>query len=388
MLIRELLNLDALQPISAVTGEEGLDNTMKDVVLLEYDSLQQPRPKDYYLDDFIISTLFFAKDNPGALYAMVEQLISLGAVGLAYKSVYFKTIPPEVVDLAKAHHFPILKFDGLYIEDVILTISDSMRMRQEFSMYEEPLFQLLRGGADNFGVESLCAQMNPNRKKYMCAVYVHSTDLTSNWSANLRNVLQLRSSRHIISSYRFLQFRRGFFILCNDTQPMEPRAVAQDILGLFDSLGVEHSHLCFGIGTVQQRSADFDRVIRDAFDALLYAITQNIPVATMEELRMYQCIFPMIRDKTTREQMETMMTRLEDYDRESSSGCLVMTLDAYSRCNYSIPDTAALLHQHPNTIRYRLKKIAEIICGDPEADHGIFLLGEFRKMDTLSSAIF
>ena len=388
MLVRELLNLDALQPISAVTGEEGLDNTMKDVVLLEYDSLQQPRPKDYYLDDFIISTLFSAKDNPDALYAMVEQLISLGAVGLAYKSVYFKTIPPKVVALAQSHHFPILKFDGLYIEDVILTISDSMRMRQEFSMYEEPLFQLLRGGTDNFGVESLCAQMNPNRKKYMCAVYVHSTDLTSNWSANLRNVLQLRSSRHIISSYRFLQFRRGFFILCNDTQPLEPKAVAQDILGLFDSLGVEHSHLCFGIGTVQQRSADFDRVIRDAFDALLYAITQNIPVATMEELRMYQCIFPMIRDRTTREQMETMMTRLEDYDRESSSGCLVATLDAYSRCNYSIPDTATKLHQHPNTIRYRLKKISEIICGTPEADHGMFLLGEFRKMDALSTAIF
>lgn len=388
MLVRELLNLDALQPISAVTGEEGLDNTMKDVVLLEYDSLQQPRPKDYYLDDFIISTLFSAKDNPDALYAMVGQLISLGAVGLAYKSVYFKTIPPEVIALAKAHHFPILKFDELYIEDVILTISDSMRMRQEFSMYEEPLFQLLRSGADNFGVESLCAQMNPNRKKYMCAVYVHSTDLSSNWSANLRNVLQLRSSRHIISSYRFLQFRRGFFILCNDTKPLESKAVAHDILGLFESLGMEHTGLCFGIGTVQQRSADFDRVIRDAFDALLYAITENIPVATMEELRMYQCIFPMIRDQSTREQMKTMMTRLEDYDRESSSGCLVATLDAYSSCRYSIPDTAALLHQHPNTIRYRLKKIAEIICGNPEADHGIFLLGEFRRMDALSSAIF
>ena len=255
-------------------------------------------------------------------------------------------------------------------------------------MFEEPLFQLLRGGADTYGIESLCMQMNPNRKKYMCAVYVHSTDLSCDWSITLRNVLQLRSSRHIISSYRFLQFRRGFFILCNDTQPMEPKAVAQDILRLFDSLGVEYSHLCFGIGTVQQRSADFDRVIRDAFDALLYAITQNKTVATMDELRMYQCIFPMVRDKTTREQIAAIMARLEEYDQESSSGCLVATLDAYSSCHYSIPDTATLLHQHPNTIRYRLKKIAELACGTPEADHGIFLLGEFRRMDALSTAIF
>lgn len=388
MLVRELLNLDALQPISAVTGEAGLDNTMKDVVLLEYDSLQQPRPRDYYRDDFIISTLFSAKDNPGALYAMVEQLISLGAVGLAYKSVYFKSIPPQVIALAQAHQFPILKFDGLYIEDVILTISDSMRMRQEFSMYEEPLFQLLKGTGESLGIESLCAQMNPNRKKYMCAVYVHSTDLTSDWSMSLRNVLQLRSSRHIISSYRFLQFRRGFFILCNDTQPLNPQTVGREILTLFDSLGVEHSHLCFGVGSVQQRSGDFDLVIRDAFDALLYALNQELPVATMEDLRLYQCIFPMIRDKTTRTQMAQIIERLEEYDRESSSGCLVATLDAYSRCAYSIPNTAALLQQHPNTIRYRLKKISELICGAPENDHGLFLLGEFRKMDALSTAIF
>ena len=388
MLVRELLTLEALQPISTVTGETGLDAALKDVVLLEYESLQQPRPKDYYRDDFIISTLFSAKDNPDALYLMVSQLIALGAAGLAYKSVYFKTIPQRVIELAQAHQFPILKFDGLYIEDVILTISDSMRMRQEFSMYEDPLFQLLRGTTESLGIESLCLQMNPNRKKYMCAVYVHSTDLTSNWSATLRNVLQLRSSRHIISSYRFLQFRRGFFILCNDTQPLNPATLGQDILSLFDSLGVERSGLCFGIGSVQQRSGDFDRVIRDAFDALLYALMQKKTVVTLDELRLYQCIFPLVRDKTTRAMMAAMIARLEDYDRESSSGCLVATLDAYSKTGYSIPATAALLQQHPNTIRYRLKKITELTCGKPEEEHGLFLLGEFRKMDALSSAIF
>ncbi len=388
MLVRELLSLEALQPISAVTGETGLDTTMKDVVLLEYDSLHQPRPKDYYRDDFIISTLFSAKDDPDALYLTVSQLIALGAAGLAYKSVYFKTIPQRVIELAQAHQFPILKFDGLYIEDVILTISDSMRIRQEFSMYEEPLFQLLRGSTEAYGAESLCAQMNPNRKKYMCAVYVHSTDLASNWSAGLRNVLQLRSSRHIISSYRFLQFRRGFFILCNDTQPLNPTTVEQDILSLFDSLGVERSDLCFGIGSVQQRSGDFDRVIRDAFDALLYALMQKKAVVTMDDLRLYQCIFPMVRDKTTRATMTAMITRLENYDQESASGSLVSTLDAYSNTGYSIPATASLLRQHPNTIRYRLKKIMDLTCGKPEEEHGLFLLGEFRKMDTLSSAIF
>ena len=144
MLIRELLNIESLQPIVAQTGEAGLEKPLKDVVLLEYDSLQQPRPKDYYLGDFIISTLYFVKDDPEALYRVVGQLIQLGAAGLAYKSVYYQDFPEPVLELARSHSFPILRFEGLYIEDVILTISDNMRLRQEFSMYEEPLFKILQ----------------------------------------------------------------------------------------------------------------------------------------------------------------------------------------------------------------------------------------------------
>ena len=388
MLIRELLNIESLQPIVAQTGEAGLEKPLKDVVLLEYDSLQQPRPKDYYLGDFIISTLYFVKDDPEALYRVVGQLIQLGAAGLAYKSVYYQDFPEPALELARSHSFPILRFEGLYIEDVILTISDNMRLRQEFSMYEEPLFKILQGTAEGYGIEHLCAQMNPNRKKYMCAAYVHSENMTSDWSAGLRNVLQLRSSRRITSSYRFLQFRRGFFVLLNYTQPVPVKSVGKELLELFSGLGMDLPELHFGVGTLQQRSTDFDRVIRDAFDALLYSLRSGRQLSTMEDLRLYQCIFPLVRDKTTRAVMHHMMEVLEAYDRESSSGCLLATLEVYARNGYSIPDTAEEMQQHPNTIRYRLKKICELTSTEAEVNHALFLLGEFLKMDTLSSSIF
>lgn len=106
MQVRELLTIEALQPITAQTGEVGLDRPMKDVVLLEYDSLQQQRPEGYYQDDFIVSTLYSAKDQPEALLPMVQQLIRLGAAGLAYKSVYYSQLPQAVLTLAKKHDFP------------------------------------------------------------------------------------------------------------------------------------------------------------------------------------------------------------------------------------------------------------------------------------------
>lgn len=387
MQIRELLNIEALQPISAQTGDCGLDRQTKDVVLLEYDSLQQPRPRDYYQDDFIISTMFFAKDRPEALASVIQQLITLGAAGLAYKSVYYSELPKEVLELAQRSQFPILRFDGLYIEDVILTISDYMRLRQEFSMFEEPLFKILQG-SECYGIEQLCARMNPNRKKYMNAVYIHSRNMASDWNSVLRNTLQLRSSRSVTSTYRFLQFRRGFFVLSNFNQEVPLKSIGQNIQRLLESLGVDISELSFGVGSLQQRSTDFDRVIRDAFDALLYAIDNKKSLVTLDDIRLYQNIFPIVRDRTSRAVMSSMIATLESYDKDSASGCLLHTLEVYVSTGYSIPDTAERLEQHPNTIRYRLKKITDLISTKVEASHALFLLGEYMKMNNLSSSIF
>lgn len=79
MQVRELLTIEALQPITAQTGEVGLDRPMKDVVLLEYDSLQQQRPRG-----IIRMTLSSPLSIPPRISRrrccpMVQQLIRLGA---------------------------------------------------------------------------------------------------------------------------------------------------------------------------------------------------------------------------------------------------------------------------------------------------------------------
>ena len=87
MQVRELQNIEALHSFQLLAGEAGLSNHMKDVVLLEYESLKQ-KTVDYYQEDFIVTTLFHAKDDPALLLPTIERLIDLRAAGLAIKSVY------------------------------------------------------------------------------------------------------------------------------------------------------------------------------------------------------------------------------------------------------------------------------------------------------------
>ena len=387
MQVRELVSSGTFSELRLLTGEYGLDTNMKDVVLLEYESLKQEQ-RDYYQGDFIISTLYFAKDHPDEFYATVERLIAMGASGLAFKSSYYKTLPEQVRVMAQEKGFPIFMFDNLYIEDVILTISDYMRLRQEFSMYEEPLFKILQGSTESYGIEQLCANMNPNRQKFMNAVYVHAPDMSSDWSTNLRSALQLRNTRKLTNNYRFLQFRRGFFILSNYTEPVALSDISKNVLELLEGLGCDTKPLCFGVSGLHQRSIEFDCVIREAFDALLAAISEKAQVKLYPDLRLYQAIFPMVRDKSVRESMRLTFNKLEQYDKDSTSGFLLGTLKCHAEHGYDIKITAEVLDQHPNTIRYRLKKICELTASPTEVNHALFLMGEFLKMDSLANAIY
>lgn len=388
MQVRELVSSGTFSDLKLLTGDHGLDNHMKDVVLLEYDSLQQERQENYYQGDFIISTLYFAKDHEDYLYSTVERLIALGASGLAFKSSYYKYLPERVRRMAQEQGFPIFMFDDLYIEDVILRISDYLRLRQEFSMYEDPLFKILSGTTENYNIEQLCTSMNPNRQKYMNAIYVHSPDLTNNWNMGLRQALQRRDTRRQTASYRFLQFRRGFFVISSFTEPEDLEMVLARVKNLLSDLGCPVDELCFGVSRLHQRASDFDCVIREAFDATLFAIARKCPHALYPELRLYQAIFPMLRDKTTRTSMQQRFHALEQYDKESASGFLLSTLISYAENDYDIKKTAEALKQHPNTIRYRLKKICDLTASPIEYDHATFLMGEYHRMDTLCHLIF
>lgn len=209
MQVRELHSIETLHAFRLLAGDGGLNHPMKDVVLLEYESLKQETP-DFYQEDFIVSTLLYAKDDPSLLLPTFQRLMDLGAAGLAFKSVYYQALPEEVLELANARNFPVFVFDDLYMEDVILVITDYIRQQQEFSLFEEPLFDILTNQS-TADIQHLCGQMNPGRQKYMCAVYIHTSQTESTWSGTLRDTLTTRTARKLLTGYRFLQFRKGFY---------------------------------------------------------------------------------------------------------------------------------------------------------------------------------
>ncbi|GAC57094.1 putative CdaR family transcriptional regulator [Gordonia hirsuta DSM 44140 = NBRC 16056] len=66
---------------------------------------------------------------------------------------------------------------------------------------------------------------------------------------------------------------------------------------------------------------------------------------------------------------ETLVTPLQD-----ASGSLTVTLDAFLDAGNSIEQCARALYVHPNTVRYRLKKIADATGRDPSNPRDAYVL--------------
>ena len=58
----------------------------------------------------------------------------------------------------------------------------------------------------------------------------------------------------------------------------------------------------------------------------------------------------------------------------SGSGQLLDTVAAYVEFGGSLENTARSLHVHPNTVRYRLRKIADLIGIDPTEARAGFVI--------------
>ncbi|WP_407717528.1 PucR family transcriptional regulator ligand-binding domain-containing protein, partial [Inconstantimicrobium porci] len=60
--------------------------------------------------DFVLSSLFFAKDNPALIEDALIKLMKRKVAGIAIKTVFFNDIPKSIKSLAETMHIPIFTF--------------------------------------------------------------------------------------------------------------------------------------------------------------------------------------------------------------------------------------------------------------------------------------
>lgn len=122
----------------------------------------------------------------------------------------------------------------------------------------------------------------------------------------------------------------------------------------------------FALGTPAERAADLSGSLEEAERAL--TITRRLQIGDrpvfFEHLGVYRLLLGPSDAGNHQAFAEEVLGCLLRYDAETGSE-LVATLRSWLSADYSVSQTARRLYVHPNTVKYRLKRIRELIGGDP-----------------------
>ena len=164
----------------------------------------------------------------------------------------------------------------------------------------------------------------------------------------------------------YLQGRHGgLVVLLTDGRP-DPRALHHAI-----SERLDRTTSAIGIGTRCEVPDDLPRSFIEARRALNIQLRSANPegAAAFDELGFYRLIDAAHGGGTVEAFVREWLGILLDYD-EGRNSELVLTLSDYLECGGSYDESAAALHIHRSTLRYRLARIAELTGHD------------LRKVDT------
>ncbi len=218
----------------------------------------------------------------------------------------------------------------------------------------------LLAGTDRDGAYARADALNHDLRRPHYVVVVQSTGRTENTLTTAAG--RAATALHL----NYLQGRHaGLVVLLTDGRP-DPQTLHRtisEILGRTSSV--------IGIGSRCTVPDDFPQSFMEARRALNIRLCSVNPegAAAFDELGFYRIIDAAHGDGEVESFVREWLGPLMDYDDRKNSE-LVMTLSDYLECGGKYEESAAALHIHRSTLRYRLARIAELTGHD------------LRKVDT------
>lgn len=367
--IEDLLNLESMRDFKIVAGKKGLGRSITATEILDFEFIhegEEYRERGFDGDSLVLTSLLFAKDDPGQVLKAVKKLISQNVQALAYKPVFFKELPKEAIAYADEMKFPILEFGhDEYFEDIIFSIRT--QVEKDGSLLKiEPLFQemLSRNFTQEESVEAL-EKINPLLRPQGAAVCLRIEGLDE---GQITGLIRRSYPDDKMRSKVFVgKCEDRIFIILSQDEDHKSRFRAQfdDVMIAYGFAGKKFTA---GFSTVNRISLHLDKMIRQAYWAEKVAEIEKKTVKFYSELGIYKLIVSNLHTGTMQEYMEEYLGPL--FEEEGPDGELLHTAISYVMTGGDILKTAEQLYCHKNTIRYRIGKLQEKL--DPDSSEKEF----------------
>lgn len=356
--IAEALKLKNFRNFHLIAGEWGLDNRIEKIGILDHEIVEDLHG-EFGHGDFVLTSFTPARNNIALLIKSIQGLIKNDVSGLAIKNIYFKELPPIIVNLANKMAFPIFIFnDTIYYEDVIAEINEEIRIRDNDELLATKIDILLKESVSKGMIRELALELNHSFKEQFIIAYCKEKKYV-----NDKHILKLldlfKFQVHKSIYHSVIKYRDGIIIICTSND-RNTDFLSIQLLELIQSIGIDNEYFLIGISNIHQSLDQFARGVHEAFFAVKSSKRNAIENTFYAQIGIHQILLPFIDNDWMHEYSERLLNPLMEYDKKYHTQILETAI-TFIENDQNIKRTSKALFQHNNTIRYRIKKIKEIL---------------------------
>lgn len=355
--IKELFRLQNIHRLRLIAGQNGLERTVTEAVLFEYDPSRVQLP-DFYRGDLVVTTLAYARGDAKLVAHSLQALMNQGIAGLMVKTAYFSELPQAVITLANRLGTPVFLFDDTYIEEVILQVTDLIRGKRHFAGFEQDVDALMRGDLTEEQTRERARRIDPLGQSSYRIYAVSPKERMIALDDKLYALMETDAD----AAHRctFIEWRRMMLALCREEDGLSAQEALTRFGDLLTRAGVDRQSVVIGQSDLREARAQMGASLCEAVYAARAAKLCGKAELAAHELGLYAYLFPMSENPFVCDRCRRVLSAIREYDAQNHTN-LEQTALVYVKENMEIAAAAKVLFQHPNTVRYRLSKIQRII---------------------------
>ncbi|MEC4273755.1 helix-turn-helix domain-containing protein [Adlercreutzia sp. R25] len=324
--------------------------------------------------EFIFTTLGFAAMHPDLAEQALLELIERDVAAIAVKPVVLKAVGERVAAASAARGVPVLFYEGRYMERVIADLMNALD--DDAAEWERTsLIDSILASSDEQAVRATFFTIaGVTGATIQCMAVRAVTDDDASLRALqrvLEGVLTSYGERWDDVERTFVCRYRGTLLGFVSFKRPPLKAIAISDADLEKCVATAGPLVC---GISQEVSlGEGDLAVRQAMAALTTALKEGRETVRWTTLRFDAFRAAARSDRLYARSADLLRSLLFDYDAENDAE-LARTAEAFAANYGEVRATADVLFQHPNTVRYRLKKIKDVLAMESASDRELAAL--------------
>jgi len=344
--IHEVLKLKRFNTFRLIAGAGGLDKVVSKGGFIDHETAEEMRTLAFK-NEMIFSNLPMIKDHPEKIVDFVGALIQAQTSCFALKTKIFNEIPEDAIILANKHNYPLFLFDDTYIEELILDIDGLVNTQKYLQKQVDILEIIMSNTLAPHNVRFEAYELNRSFKEHHIVCMI-KPNTKSQPKLDIRSCQKLLDKEHSLFPYK----DNYLLIMSKHTEEIKYESILE-LLKLNENYTI-------GFSDIINDLTQLGTALNQALTSLKFACYKDKAKAHYRDIGIFQVIMPLLDQPVVSDYYRRMIQTLESYDDKYQSG-LLDTAIAYIHGDGDIKKASDILYQHQNTIRYRVRKIKDLL---------------------------